>query len=43
MDELYFVMKGKYLVGYLIHSKQYFAKIFGSKSVIGDKGVMFNE
>lgn len=43
MDEIHFVLKGRYVVGYLISSKEHYAKMLGSKSVIGDKGVMFNE
>lgn len=41
VDELIFVVKGEYAIGYTLNAKEYLALRLSARSVIGDYGIMF--
>ena len=42
VDEIYFVMKGEYVVGYTINNKEYLVLKLGERNAIGDISMMFS-
>lgn len=43
VDELIFVVKGEYAIGYTLNSTEYLALRLSARSVIGDYGIMFHK
>jgi signal-transduction protein with cAMP-binding, CBS, and nucleotidyltransferase domain len=41
VDELIFVVKGEYAIGYTLNSVEYLALRTSARTVIGDYGIMF--
>ena len=41
VDDLIFVVKGEYAIGYQINGKEYLALRLSARTVIGDHGIMF--
>ena len=41
VDELIFVVKGEYAIGYTVNGKEFLALRLSARSCIGDYGIMF--
>jgi CRP-like cAMP-binding protein len=43
VDELIFVVKGEYAIGYTLNATEYLALRLSARTVIGDYGIMFQK